>query len=64
MAYQKWNVEMDFVSESGRTYRIKLARRRAYCSCPAWKFQKVDSTKRTCKHIKALRAEMKEAIAA
>ena len=31
-----------------------------YCTCPAWKFQKLSPKERTCKHIKALAAAMKK----
>jgi hypothetical protein len=29
-----------------------------YCSCPAWKFQKLNPKNRTCKHLRALAAAM------
>lgn len=31
-----------------------------YCSCPAWKFQKLAPKDRTCKHLRALAAGMKQ----
>lgn len=31
-----------------------------YCSCPAWKFQKLSPQLRTCKHLRALAAGMKQ----
>lgn len=29
-----------------------------YCTCPAWRFQKRSPKERTCKHLKALAADM------
>jgi hypothetical protein len=31
-----------------------------YCSCPAWKFQKLNPAQRTCKHLRGLAASMKQ----
>jgi len=31
-----------------------------YCSCPAWKFQKLAPKDRTCKHLRSLAASMKQ----
>lgn len=40
---------------SDEEYEIREASDKShlYCSCPAWKFQKLPPNKRTCKHIKA-----------
>ena len=38
-------------------YEIKRgANGHIYCSCPAWRYQKLPPMKRTCKHLKALAA--------
>lgn len=44
------------VSESsGAVYEIRLgADANVYCTCPAWKFQKLPPKERTCKHMKAV----------
>jgi len=44
------------------TYKvIKGADHNVYCTCPAWRFQKGVSPKnRTCKHLRALAANMKQ----
>ena len=31
-----------------------------WCSCPAWKFQKLAPKDRTCKHLRGLAAGMKQ----
>ena len=33
-------------------YTLTLKDNHLYCSCPAWKYQKVRAISRTCKHIK------------
>ena len=41
-------------SSSDKTYNIcKGADGVVYCTCPAWKFQRLTSEGRTCKHIKS-----------
>ena len=41
-------------------YSINLgADNNVYCSCPAWKFQKLPPKERTCKHINALSGQLK-----
>ena len=47
-----------FKSSSSETvYEINRADAgHLYCSCPAWKFQRVAPSARTCKHLKALAA--------
>ena len=48
-------------SSSNATYKIQLGDdNNVYCSCPAWKFQKLPPKARTCKHINALSLQMKQ----
>jgi len=48
--------EIKVPGSNGREYTIKRARNGAswYCSCAAWKFQRVAPELRSCKHIRAL----------
>lgn len=44
---------------SDTIYEIKQAADGSYyCSCPAWKFQKIQPQKRTCKHLETFRARL------
>ena len=48
-------------SNPSKFYEIrKGADNNTYCTCPAWKFQKVTPAKRTCKHLKRLAANMSQ----
>lgn len=48
-------------SSSNAVYKINLGDdNNVYCSCPAWKFQKLPPKQRTCKHITALSLQMKQ----
>ena len=49
-------VSYEFTSEdSGKRYTLILGQDGvAYCTCPAWRFQKGAPKSRTCKHLKAL----------
>jgi hypothetical protein len=49
-------------SKPGVTYKVTVPESGApYCSCPAWKFQKVAPSERTCKHIVRVLATEAEA---
>jgi len=50
---------MTVPSSTGTTeYDIKLGKDgNVYCSCPAWRFQKLHPHARTCKHIKSAQAQ-------
>jgi len=50
---------MSVTSSNGKTeYQIKLGKDgNVYCSCPAWRFQKLHPHQRTCKHIKSAQAQ-------
>lgn len=37
---------------------VRGANGHIYCSCPAWRFQKVNPLKRTCKHLIAFAASI------
>lgn len=51
-------------SNPSKSYEIRLGHDgNVYCSCPAWKFQKVHPHLRVCKHMKALSKEIGEAAA-
>lgn len=42
-------------SDPSKSYEIRMGNDgNVYCSCPAWKYQKVPPKERTCKHIKSL----------
>jgi hypothetical protein len=44
-------------SNPDKSYDVKLGKDgNVYCSCPAWRFQKLHPHQRTCKHIKAAQA--------
>lgn len=45
-------------------YKVSRARKgdSVYCSCPAWRFQRVHPLRRTCKHCEAVCGEDNEAI--
>ena len=50
---------IEYRSESGNVYKVKLnPKRGGFCTCPAWRFQKQSPKNRTCKHIRAIRADM------
>lgn len=41
-------------SNPAKSYNIRMGKDgNVYCTCPAWKFQKVHPKARTCKHLKA-----------
>jgi predicted nucleic acid-binding Zn finger protein len=45
-------VEIKIKGDSGSTYDVKADNAGVlFCSCPSWKFQKVDPKDRSCKHI-------------
>jgi hypothetical protein len=45
-------------SNPAKSHEVKLGKDgNVYCSCPAWRFQKVHPHARTCKHIKAAQAQ-------
>lgn len=50
---------MSVPSSNGKTsYDIKLGKDgNVYCTCPAWKFQKLHPQQRTCKHIKSAQSQ-------
>ena len=52
--------EIKVNGSNGATYTIKRAQNGQdwYCSCPAWRFQRKNPSDRTCKHIKALVANL------
>jgi predicted nucleic acid-binding Zn finger protein len=43
-------------SAAGRTYDVAIDG--SYCSCPAWKWQKVSPSQRECKHTRRLLAAL------
>lgn len=46
-------------SSSSAVYEIRLGGDgNVYCTCPAWKFQKLPPKERTCKHMKALSGQI------
>jgi len=46
--------EFVFVSlESNRQYELRMsAQGQVYCTCPGWKFQRLPTSQRTCKHLR------------
>jgi hypothetical protein len=51
-------------SNPSKSYEIRLGHDgNVYCSCPAWKFQKIHPHLRTCKHMTKLAKEINEAAA-
>lgn len=47
------------VQGSSGVYEIRLGGDgNVYCTCPAWKFQKLPPKERTCKHMKALSGQI------
>ena len=47
------------VQGNSGTYEIRLGGDgNVYCTCPAWKFQKLPPKERTCKHMKALSSQI------
>lgn len=52
-------IQITIVSKaSGKRYTVTVPNSDApaYCSCPAWKFQKLSPKDRTCKHLRAINA--------
>lgn len=46
-------------SNPNKAYSVQLDRKgHLYCTCPNWKFQRVRTEERTCKHIKRLTSSM------
>lgn len=44
---------------TGTLYDIKKGKDGVvYCTCPAWRFQKLPVAARTCKHIKSVSAQL------
>lgn len=51
------------IGESGNTYFVKKSNKNPFsvwCSCPAWKYQRLTPTLRTCKHCIAVCGKEKE----
>jgi hypothetical protein len=48
--------------DSGKTYKVRaVANGAIYCSCPAWKNQRLRPSQRSCKHIVFAREQMTRA---